>query len=527
MSWSGPFIDALYQTHRVPRWFIKWERIASSFLGISPIPLGEEVTVGSHSGLGCDFIGLQEPVFQGAQLSPATMSSTLSGWSVDIVGSTTCRALVRKYLTRGSIISLKFGYQGMGAADFQRVALGQIRNIYIFGQNRIRLEVNDFLTALRGKFTIEQGLAQSMFSDAGTTTTAAANPPGSNPYTVTSTTDFKKETGADGAIYLASTLGDPYYIRWSASTATTFTNASVGVRVLDTTDVGTLLNDVVTSIAYIKDHPINIARKMLVSTGGGANGVQDTLPNTWGWAVPVQFIDYDDSDNFIRASGGPSSTYHWEAYTAAPVEDGYGWLSALLAKGGFFLAQRQGCLTVRCLQNVNVDNGTTVVTGIAITEADIFQDSEIEHELFCSEWNYEYGQIQITTNAGTGTATGAIGTWPAQYSYNIDLSTNIFHDDIIIRTEIFSRIKTHLCRIPERIVITKAHLRLAQLTIGDICFLNMSILGLSWDRYAAAKGQHGINLRRVLVTEVTPDFIQGYCRIALMIYPTDDFIFEE
>jgi hypothetical protein len=518
MAWGSAFLDSLEAGGQVYGWFIKRE-------GIGTAP-GTDFTAGSHPSLNCEYCGVLEPTFQGATLSLS--SSSLGAWSVEVVGDAAF-ALVAKHITRGTIIGLYMGFVGMNRHNFERVGLGQIQNIFILpGRNGIRIDLIDILSALRGRFTTSASV-QKIFGVGYNTTTTVAHLIGAASYQVNSVSNFEKGSDINGCIQVQGASGT-FYRLYSGTSGSAFTisdpsTASVG----GTTDTGAVVGDGVYSVAYIKDHPLRIAQRMLVSSGtAGTNGTYDTLPTTWGWGIQREYVDSEDFTRFINASGGTSSTYHWQVFQNEAVDDGYGFLEDMLGRGGFFLTMRQGAITGRCWQLPSTLTGA--ISGIGITEADIMSSAgtfpEFEHELFCSDWSKESGSARVMSYSGSDVQTlYGLATLPGEYETVFDLSSFVFLNETTIKTEVHNRVSSLVTKVPERLTFD-GHIRLAQLAPGDLVTIDTNSLGLTWGRREASLGTLGYNGRRAVVSEVSPQFLQGYCRITLLIFPTSDNIFE-
>ena len=515
MGWSTPFLDALASRARSPRFIIK--RVQC---GDEP---GRDVTIGSHPQTGADFIGMSPGSFQGAQLQPVGTSCVLGAWSFSLHGQT-ARRVIGFYLTRGTIVALKVGFGNMRPQDYATVALGQVRNFRRGADPKlVEVEVIDILSALRSRLTTSASSLPLFYAVGSTTTSTSGQSLGDATYTVGSTASFERDTSGNGAIYVGA--GTPYYRLWSASTGTTFTIYNPATpTVVNTNDIGCTAGATITEAAYLKGHPLQLAKKILLA---GTN----TLPASWGYGLPTEIVDEGDISQYTTASGGDTSTYHWELASTSAVTDGYAWMQGWLSAHGSFLTVRQGAITARCLQNPYVSESASgvIVSDVVITESDILTEGgepQIEWEAFDSTQASEYSSVRISTSGSYLDQSNNLVTLPAATStyYEYDASTYVFANNSTIEQEIRGRMTYYSTRVAERIVIHRGHLRLSTLTPGELVRLSFPT-GLLWGRREATADETGYQQRRAVVTEVSPDWLQGYCRIALNVYPTNDEIF--
>ncbi|MFT5685316.1 MAG: hypothetical protein ACI8RZ_006267, partial [Myxococcota bacterium] len=170
----------------------------------------------------------------------------------------------------------------------------------------------------------------------------------------------------------------------------------------------------------LQGHPADIFRRVLTSTGeavgtgtSGSGGDFDTLPESWGIdpsGVANDWLDHDDieawRDEVIVTSNAANPDYDWHIISETHQTNGGNWLFDHLDGSGLFVVQRQGDLTVRCLQDL--DDNTDQVNGLktagfTITDADILltERGEIDGrwESRDSEQEFSSRMVQVTTGS--------------------------------------------------------------------------------------------------------------------------------
>ena len=444
----------------------------------------------------------------GATLNPRGWTTTIGAWSVDIVGDL---SELLGNLTRGSIVRLRAGPPDWDAADYEPIAIGQVRNVR--GTSPVwTLEVLDLPSALRSRLTVTLDEV-ALFSDVPQSTTIDSNyTPADGNLRVVSTTGFGRQVAGTGCVKVTPTTGDPFYLTWTGVglAPVRFTGVSSSGQ-FGTTAVPAVVGDTVEEVGYVYGHPCDIARKVLQR-----NGTLGQLPDTWNLGLLHTVIDQTDADNWrdtVAVVG--SGSYSWDVLVEGAVEDGYAWLSALLAGGGFFLTMRQGMLTVRAGQD---SQSALLHSGITITDADI--EAVEEYDAFDADHEPEYGFASVVTSSDEFSVPVAPATLPAKASFVYDLSDRVFSNESEIRPEVRSRVQESATKIPERLVLRCASLRLAQLTPGDL-------VTLTTVRTASRRdGAAGWDGRLAVVAQVSPDWVGATCKVGLLVYPETDAEFE-
>ena len=172
----------------------------------------------------------------------------------------------------------------MAVYDFERIALGQVRNLRGTAPSWT-LECVDLLTLCRVRLQRTFG-NPLLFDSIGNTTTLGANyTAGDGTVTVASTASFEREAGGTGAFLVTPSVGDPFYLTYTGTSATTFTGCSTTGQ-MGTTAVNAVATDVVTEVAYLSAHPLNIARRVLVDRDSTSNSWD--YPAAWGLGMEHQ-----------------------------------------------------------------------------------------------------------------------------------------------------------------------------------------------------------------------------------------------
>lgn len=501
MAWRTPFLTALGATTRAPRFYVETLQVYRE--------PGAAYRVASHLGLGADavLIGTSSdggPLVsvQGASLSPRGWKTTIGAFSVGIVGDI---AEIHKRWTRGTVLVLYAGFDGMLPEDFEPIGIGQYQNVR--GTAPLwTLECWNIDAALRQRLDTSLSIVKA-FSLLTSAYLDAAYSVGDTTITVVSTSGFTYETGGSGVIKVGE-----FYLTYTGTTSTTFTGVSA-LGKFGTTATSASSGDVVYQIGYLAGHPLDIARKLLCSRDA-TNGSYDVLPARWGLALTDNLVDHDDinhyRDDVLAVASG---SYSWDVLIEAPLEDALSSLSGLLNSAGMFLTVRQGLITVRAGQDTIE---AVYLASVEITDADI--DTVESYEAFDYTHSPEYQNVRIrawsaSPSSASSPDSEAVATFPADITIEYDLTDRLFTNFTAIADEMISRLEESARRIPERLSLRCAGLRLAQLAPGDVVDFTCT---RTHSRHDGALGWDG---RRALVVEVSPNWTGGTVRVGLLVYP--------
>lgn len=491
MAWSNAFIAALGAPVVSPLWRV--QPIPTLLSPTTATPLD------SHSGLGGNAILTHNVRVLGDGVEPVTWSPTWGGWE--------CEALsvdgsgLRGYV-RGMIGQLQLSLDG--GVTWVAAALGVLKNVHT------KLPVFRLTFAGLGPMLTSRydfgGVSYGLFANVPTSTAVTVNyTAGGATLTVTSTTGFERESG--GSYMIKITQGSvSYYLTASGSTATTFTGCSA-TGALGSTSQNVTAGATVDSVAYIYGHPLDIARKILASTGAGTNGTYDTLPASWGLGLPDSLLDHIDIAR-VRSVMTPSSG-SWEmfAFSDEAVNDPISWLLTYLNPIAVWPTIRQGLVTFRCAQIPNTARAYQPPWPIDDT---MITAGGIEGDYYMDATPVEFYQTQIVDSGGSNTNSpdSPPKTAPASDRFSTTL-LGVYANQSAIRAEVAGRTVYWPTRPPEGFQLVCAGLGLWALAPGDLVSLtsNQAVRRQGFLGYAAA----GLFLKDYagLVLNVQPDLAAG------------------
>lgn len=462
MPWGATFRGELLKSTLSPQFSI------ASIRPPYPIASGGWIVTGDHLGQLYPFVGTSVNTFTWAA-QPGTF-----GFS--IVGDT---HLFRQNMWPGQLCEIRCGFPGMDPATWEPIAVGAIWQVSGTIQE-LRVECLDLLGAMRSRYTAvaeEQALFFDVGGEVTTDMTASFNFGTATTISVTSTTGFP----SSGLIQLdhPNLTNGPFFVSYTGTTSTTFTGVSTTAKLGTTGQV--MPSGTVTSAAVITDHPIDIARQVLASTGAATNGTFDVLPESHGYAFADRHLDHIDSDKF-RAFCTPSSgSGDWSVPVTEPQDNGYNWLQSWLQLGGYFLTMRQGRITVRGAQHLTVGTSTVAAvngihqpSNITITDDDLDHGSYPQWDAWDSNHVVEYATYRVKTATNRSEVTETVTGLPAANRYLENLKDYVFDNETNQRSLQLHRLKQWRCRRPERLTIQWANPRLMQLAAGDPVRLNLN-----------------------------------------------------
>ena len=489
MGWASEFQQALAGGGYAPLWLLRCVR--SPFGGASGV-------YSSSQALGAVSAIVAAPSVAPARVTPVTWAPSFGSWSVQIQGDPHD---VIQTAPRGSVVELCCSFDGT-TAGLQPVALGVVRGVS-GGPHLFTVTCWDLFTALRGRLTTTVG-EQSLFHDVETATTlTAAYAPLDVVLDVTDATALQREAGKTGVVKVTPNTGGDFYLTYTGVTGNRLTGVSLTAQ-FGTTAAAANIGNAAANVAYLKGHPIDIARKVLCSGGGG--GAYDTLPDSWGMAVLDAFVDHGDCDAWRdTAAVVDAGGYEWEVIQEAPAVNAYAWLAALLARGAFWLTTRQGRITLRCAQN-HADPKLPFVE--TITESDVV--SVDSWDLVDSSFTAEYSRATVVgpTTGTTIYASKGVETFPAQEKYEYDLSEVAWSNESELKAEVGRRVRNWCWRPLESFTVTCRGWRLAGLTSGDPLRLQLPRLTGRLTAYSQSYSAH-----RATVAEVAPNWNSHTARI--------------
>lgn len=500
MAWSAAFVAALNDRTATPTFHL------GVISGFSGMPGRWDVqTHRDISGWGI-IEGVQ---VQGAGLQLLDWTCSFGGFSVQI--ATDNPHVLLTQIVKGQIVALSAKFPGTSA---EPIAVGMVRNVSGVG-GRYTIECSDFLSALGSRNT-QTASELALFSGIQNSTTLTADyTAGDATINVADTTGFDREDSGSGLIWIhpSGVYGeDSFAITYTGKTGTTFTGCSAaGVAGTTAANVSASASESITEGAWIDDHPIHMALKVLTSTGtAAANGSYDTLPRTWAYGIPQAYVDAADAATYVVLSTPASGSDDWHFAVGTPQTDGFGWLQQVLYLGGFFLVPLQGGISVRCIADPEDMREEAHIYSRDIEEIE-------EWMAYDPDYQVEYGTVTIQSDSGSYASPDSayVGSLPAEEGTTVDVSSLVFANETAIRNEVANRIVPWLARIPERMVVRCAGRRMAALAPGDRVSITTDLVT---GRLESTK--RGYDRRAALVTRVDPDWMRGAVRLHLAILPT-------
>jgi hypothetical protein len=507
MAWSDDFVGALLHSRKEPLW-----RITFTIWDDAPGGGGSRFyVINSHTGLN-RVLGTSIRT-GGQRVQPQTWRSTAGSWTAEIVGAI---GGVLTNVTKGSIARLEMSLDRGNSWSW--IAWGVVNQIRGSAPSWT-LECWDIQTALANRLTTTAS-EMTLFYGVGTETTLAAHyTPTDGTISIASAAGFEKDSSTGvGLLKIVPGSGAPFYLEWSGTAGTTLTVGTVAV--LGTTAIAASAGDTVKAVAYIRANPVDLARRVLVSTGAGTNGAHDVLPKSWGYAIPDEVMDHDDMTDWLTQVlvNNSGSTYVWDVVVEDPVEQGYAWLQNLLASAGAWLVIRQGLFAVRACQN-HVDTAGRP----PLQEWTMIRDEEImaiEWEAWSADTPAEYALTKLyygfagtsfVATTGTTVSTLPGGDTMSRDQTGLHASSDTGFGDL-------HRLAIWDTDIGERVTLSLANWYAARLVPGDVIMFSTAF---GYGAREALVDQAEFYQRIAMVTEVAPDWTGAGCRLGLALAPAD------
>lgn len=510
MPWSEAFVAELRKPTIAPVYILR----TTGVLGSDNDTPGGSWSVSSSALYGDGSMIVEQSSIQGQRLTAQTWDSAIGGLSVAIAKRSYQQLLGA--FSRGQLVELLVGFVGWDLADFAPVWRGMTVTMTGVGPVRV-IQCRDILGALGTRIT-QSSSNLALFDGVGSTSaSAAAYTAGSTTLRVSSTANFERQDDGTGTLRgllrVDGTNGGTsvsFYRYWTSASATEFT-VNPDATFLGTTD-SSCTTFTATEYVYLDDHPLDAARRVLVSTGtAGANGDYDWLPAKWGYGIPDAWIDHDDTDYHVAASQPQTGDDDWHIFTATAQSDGLSWLISVLQPGGFFLTLRQGQITGRCVMD---PTNVGIRVAAAITDDEIVSIDDWDG-WDSQDYQTECANVTYTTDSTTASDHEAIGSLPAVTTETVDLSAMVYANEDAIRDEVAGRLSVWRQRIPERLSITVRPMVYAGLAVGDV-------VELTTDQHSGRleTTADGYRARRAYVVEVDADWFSLSVRLTLLILPT-------
>lgn len=501
MSWRPRFLEALAAGLVEPVLLVDSRELGNVY-GRDPLRISSRAFPGyaailAEAGHGVSY----------GEVSPGTFDRSASTLTL------ACHVDPRAVLWRGQVVEVRMGFAGWMLADFEPIFLGQVRNCKLSG-GRWTIELVDLVQGLASRFDDNASEESCLFyrlgdrdgAGTGETTLTDALLTGDSVAEVVDTEGFAREDGGTLVALVEPSTGDPFYVGGSGKTSTTLTGLVSG-DLFGTTRVSAVAGDVVRACGYLEGHPVEIVRRVLVSTGTpAANGAYDVLPRSWGYGIPPEYLDEGDLADQAATCRPPTGTDPWCVIVEDPVENGITWLQSWLAPGGYWLEHRQGRITCRGLPDV-----TRRRAEVLITDADLARPPEYE------AWDARLPvEALVVEVLGIETAEPFatefyIGTRPVQRYRRItvpilgDSGSNAWF------AYLAERVGQFFSRVPEVVRITCRGLRLAHLAPGDVVKLRTRHLDSLYARVGGSFDE-----RQLLVLGGGPDWFGNTVSLTLV-----------
>jgi hypothetical protein len=511
MPWDQAFIDQLLPgPARFPRYLLESESVPEGLPS-----WGGSLMLSSFATPGyTPVIAERGHSISYGELAVREWTATRGTLTIAIIGSD-----VRPYTARGQVVTLRVGFSS-DPSTFAAVFRGVVRSLRRNADGLWMLQIEEITGALRSRFVATANEAP-LFWDLADTTLTAGLGDGHTSIAVTSTTGFRDDGGGVGALLVTGKNGD-FLDTYTGTTATSFTGVLDGELGSDPDNVlvASAANGAdVDEVAYMVGHPIVVALRILHSTGAGTNGNYDTLPASWGFALPRSIVDQEDAQAFKAIMDPAGGSVDWHVYSTTAQTNGIGWLQGWMAPAGMFVAMRQGEITVRCavapwLYTTPGHIDISPETGLQRIESYDAYDptcpmeySTVEIERVISSHAYVASTEDVAHLPDGGTLTrmcqfAALGS--------IAESTDW-------RQEIGARVAPWDQRTPERVEVTMAGWWAGQAAPGDTCTLDARLLGLT-DRFGADFD----GTRKGLILSAQPNWFGATTRVVMAFLPNDD-----
>lgn len=479
MSWSPAFREALARNaprrHRV--------RTLPPPIGLTDPGLDWTLTADASS-VGVVLAGSGSTT--GAQLSVPSWQSTVGAWTVDLVGD--ARPLLAR-IWRGQLVVHEVSLDG-GA--WEPVEIGVVEDLRGTDTGRWELVCLEATAALRSRYTTSER-EQPLFSlyglredqEGGLPPTygrlAEAYSVGETDLDVYYASAARGDTGIGQGrlVCLGPTTGQRFYVRYTGTSSDTLTGCTD--RVYGTTPRYTLSDAYFTTVPFIEDHPSDIVRKILCSTGStsdtpsaAGNGTYDTLPRTWGYGLPHWLVDHADIDEWKPRLAPATGADDWVMLTEYQQPDALGYLQTWLARAGMWLTVRQGRFTVRGI--VDPAGMATASTSAPLAFGRLSGQWVVPGSLRWSAWggagSVEYREARVYTATSEDREESTVRSHPSEWSYGVDLRDTIWSNEYAHQRLILDRLAPWVLTLCERLEVDVMHPLARGLAVGDVILLD-------------------------------------------------------
>ncbi len=513
MSWSPAFVAALSSRVAVPVFRLDIYKQAGA-------PGNTGASLYSHRGISADYsfaISRNQLRMTSAMVTPGTWSTSYGGIVVGLHGGAEVVSdLLSRSIVRGSMCRLFMGFEGWASDDFEPIFIGQIRQLGGSPTGGYFLEAWDVLSALGSRWTTTRGEEALFFNlreDATTTIATTAYSVGDATIEVATSASFEREDSANYLLRVTGDSGATFLLVASSVASDVFTIDSPGSDRYGTTRESAAIGNKVKHVALLQDHPKDLVRKLLVSTGtaGAAHATWDKYPAGWAWGMPIEWVDLDDIDDAMTRLQVNTTTSLDVVVTEAQLNPA-SWLSGVLDDAGFWLVHRQGQISLRAATNPLLTSPGPVYSVTGITDTDI--QRVLRYQAWAGEVAIEYPSVVTAdANGATTTSNEGITTLPAAKTYLRTLA-HAWTSGSTHRTDADGRLKIWHHRVPERVSLELMGWANAGLVPGDMVSLTSA--------HIPSRAGGTMDGRKALVLGCAPDWLEGVTQLDLAIIPEWD-----
>ena len=506
MPWSATFLAALASPAT---------RVA---LTVSRIPVSwgpGTVTTSATStpGLGVQGIGTGAPLAMSSQSVSVPSWSTSQGSARVALSSVDAGKWAGTGLPRGSVIQI--GARAAGMSTAAPIFVGQLRDLQGVGPQTI-LSAWDFISTIATRTEWFSGLASGALfyhcdpDSIKTRTLSAAYTVGDTSLTLNTTADFGKSSTHEGAVLITPTSGAaPFVLTFTGQSTNTVTGVS-NTHGWGAAASNAGIGSTVQEVAWMVGHPLDIAQRILTSTGTGANGSTDVYPAAWGLELPAAFVDAVGIAQWVARTNPSSGTHSVRVVSLTPQTAGQ-WLADTLAAYGMWLTMRQGEITGRGC----IDLSRTATAFVMSLSRDNILRGLPSRSVYDTGSAVEYART--VTRYGTAGPTDIASpltipeTVPAVADFVTDYGDAIYQNATAIGNALNQRIGAWVQQIPHAIDLV-CRLEAAQLCPGD--WVRVDHFGI-WLPSATTPGPFS-----AMVGDVSVDWSAGAVTLRLFVPPT-------
>jgi hypothetical protein len=391
MAWSSGFINALNSGAITPKYELKF--LNTGYFQGSSISI-----VGGFQSSQKLQIYETGPRINGCSVIPGTWNVTFGSFSVPVVGDITS---IYPEVKKGSLAEL---YCYFGSVK-ERIAIGQLRNIYGFGE-RWTLDFVDLLTAMTSRLSGVIGTPGTGLPDQFEwfyqtrmkgLTTGNWNTTGSAPFPTAIAVDdirgflnhqrkFPASLELGLARCIPANTSDEFFVTYNSAVQTSGNNGQLNI-----TSPPTLTSNIYPSqrttqnmpvgsevypAALLKDEPYRIFARLITSIDGDNLSSWDHYPKSWnfGGTLNDSIFDYGDAKNHHEEYIESSLQYKWDYVITDPWSGGIRQFITSASNTGQWPVWRQNSITWRGAHNFNLSQNIAA----QITDNEIISINRID-----------------------------------------------------------------------------------------------------------------------------------------------------